>query len=112
MAKRLDALADAFIAVLPERADTAYGRLTGMAYSLIVQDMKAKIHAVTAENFELGAAWLAEALDLAVPANTLVVALHALMEGLTFQRLLTPDLVPDSVIRVAFRVIAKGARQV
>ena len=35
--------------------------------------------------------------------------IHALIEGLVFQRLLTPDLVPDEVFRAAFGALAKKA---
>jgi AcrR family transcriptional regulator len=109
LVERIDALADALIAVLPERADAVHGRLAGMSYGLTVQKMKSQIHAITTESYQLGAGWLAEASDLAVPADQLIVVLHALMEGLTFQRVLTPHLVSKDTIRAAFQVIATGA---
>jgi hypothetical protein len=40
--------------------------------------------------------------DLPMPDGQLVRVLHALMEGLVFQRLLTPGLLPDPAIRAAF----------
>jgi hypothetical protein len=44
--------------------------------------------------------------DLPMPADQLVRVLHALIEGLVFQRLLTPELVPDETFRAAFAVLA------
>jgi hypothetical protein len=44
-----------------------------------------------------------------MPAGPLVRVLHALTEGLVFQRLLTPELLPDPVIRAAF--LALGTKQ-
>jgi hypothetical protein len=45
-----------------------------------------------------------------MPAEQLVCVIHALTEGLVFQRLLTPELVPDEVIRAAFLALA-GVRE-
>jgi hypothetical protein len=45
--------------------------------------------------------------ELPMPAGQLVRVLHVLSEGLVFQRLLTPELVPDQVIRAAFLALAK-----
>jgi hypothetical protein len=47
--------------------------------------------------------------DLAMPAGQLVRALHALTEGLVFQKLLTPELLANPVIRAAF--LALGTKQ-
>jgi hypothetical protein len=44
--------------------------------------------------------------DLPMPADQLVRVVHALIEGLVFQRLLTPELVPDKVFRAAFAALA------
>ena len=41
-----------------------------------------------------------------MPADQLVRVVHALTEGLVFQRLLTPDLVPDEIFRAAFGALA------
>ena len=40
------------------------------------------------------------------PADHLVRVIHALIEGLVLQRLLTPDLYPDEVFYSAFSVLA------
>ena len=41
-----------------------------------------------------------------MPAETFVQVLHALIEGLTYQRFLTPELVGDEVIYATFDVLA------
>ena len=53
--------------------------------------------ATTAQSYAWGAAWLrsvASDEDLPMPPEVLVVVIHALTEGLVFQRLMTPELVP------------------
>jgi hypothetical protein len=65
---------------------------------------------VTRDSFEFGEKWLESVVprdQLPMPAGQLVRVLYALIEGLTFQRLLTPELMPDEVIRAAFAVLAK-----
>jgi hypothetical protein len=44
--------------------------------------------------------------DLPMPADQLVRVLHALIEELVLQRLLTPELVPDEIFRAAFAALA------
>lgn len=104
------AMADATIAAIPDRAAAAVGRLTGLAYTLAHEDMRARVESVTAESYAIGEQWLREMVkkeDLPMPAGQLVRVLHVLTEGLVFQRLLTPELLPDRVIRAAFLVFAK-----
>src|SRR5690348_4963964 len=104
------AMAEATIAAIPDRAAAAVGRLTGLAYTLADEDMRARVASVTAESYAFGEAWLREMVkkeDLPMPAGQLVRVLHALTEGLVFQRLLTPELLPDQVIRAAFLALAK-----
>jgi AcrR family transcriptional regulator len=106
----MQAMADATIAAIPDRAAAAVGRLTGLAYTLAHEDMRAGVASVTAESYAMGEQWLRETLtkeDLPMPAGQLVRVLHALTEGLVFQRLLTPELVPDQVIRAAFLALAR-----
>src|SRR5262249_1651702 len=109
----MQAMAEATIAAIPDRAAAAVGRLTGLAYALTHEDMRARVESVTAESYEFGEQWLREMVkkeDLPMPAGQLVRVLHALSEGLAFQRLLTPDLVPDQVIRAAFLALAAKRR--
>jgi hypothetical protein len=41
-----------------------------------------------------------------MPADVLVRVLHALIEGLVLQRILTPELCPDEVFYEAFAALA------
>lgn len=103
----MQALAAATIDVLPERALAAVGRLSGMAYALEHPELRQRVQDVTAASFEMGAAWLASLPDsahLPIPPEHLVRVIHALIEGLVLQRLLTPDLYPDDVFYAAFSV--------
>jgi AcrR family transcriptional regulator len=111
-AEVMRALADALIEALPERRLAAAGRLTGMAYALKHEAMRERVRQITTASYEAGAAWLGTTVDrreLPMPADTLVRVIHALIEGLTYQRLLTPELFPDEVIRAAFAALAGGA---
>jgi AcrR family transcriptional regulator len=106
----MQAMAEATIAAIPDRAAVAVGRLTGLAYTLAHEDMRARVESVTAESYAMGEQWLREMVkkeDLPMPAGHLVRVLHVLTEGLVFQRLLTPELLPDQVIRAAFLALAK-----
>lgn len=108
-AEKMRALAEATLAAVPERETAAYGRLSGMAYALTHAEVRARVQAVTAESFASGAAWLQAVADdggLPMPADLLVVVIHALTEGLLFQRFLTPELVPDAAFYAAFAALA------
>jgi len=108
-AEKMRALAEATIAAIPERRLAAVGRLTGMAYALGHEELRALVNETTAKSFDWGAAWLgaaAEAGELPMPPHILVALIHSLTEGLLFQRFLTPDLVPDEVFYAAFAALA------
>lgn len=109
----LHAIAEATIAAIPERSGVAVGRLTGLAYTLTHQEMRAQVREVTAQSYAFGEQWLRAVTkeeELPMPADQLVRVIHALIEGLVFQRLLTPDLVPDEIFRVAFGALAIKAQ--
>jgi AcrR family transcriptional regulator len=106
---KMRAVAEATIAAIPERRAAAVGRLTGMAYTLTRQELRAEVLRVTTASYAAGAAWLrsvAEDGDLPMPPEALVVVIHALTEGLLFQRFMTPELVSDAVIYAAFEALA------
>lgn len=114
LAEVMEAMAEATIAALPERSTVAVGRLTGLAYTLSHEEMRMQVAKVTADSYAFGAQWLrtvTKAEDLPMPASQFVRVLHALIEGLVFQRLLTPELIPDRVIRSAFAAFAKPAKK-
>lgn len=109
-AEKMHAMAEATVAALPERRLAVVGRLTGMAYAITNDTMQARVQEVTAQSFERGAAWLRSVTrpeDLSMPPEIFVRVLHALMEGLTFQKLLTPDLISDEVFHAAFEALAR-----
>lgn len=109
-ADKLRALATATIAAVPERRLAAGGRLTGIAYALTHHDIRARVQEITARSYDTGAAWVRSVADddeLSMPPETLVRVLHALTEGLMFQRFLTPELITDEVFYAAFAALAK-----
>lgn len=111
-ADAMRAIAQATIDAVPERAPVAVGRLTGLAYALTSDELRSRVQRVTAANFAFGADWLRtfDARELPMPAEHLVCVIHSLIEGLVFQRILTPDLVPDDVIVSAFTALARANR--
>jgi len=103
------AMADATIAAIPDRSAAAVGRLTGLAYALTHEELRTQVRKITAQSYAFGEQWLramTKEQDLPMPAGQLVRVIHALTEGLVFQRLLTPELVPDEVFRAAFGALA------
>jgi len=113
-AEKMRALAEATIAAIPERRMAAVGRLTGMAYALTHEEMRARVHEVTAKSYAAGAAWvraIADESETPMPPEILVRVAHALTEGLLYQRFLTPELVPDEVFYAAFSALAIKPRE-
>jgi AcrR family transcriptional regulator len=109
-AEILRALADATLAAIPDRSAAAVGRLTGLAYTLTHEELRAKVAAFTAQSYAFGEEWLRSVTkeeDLPMPADQLVRVVHALTEGLVFQRLLTPELMPDEIFHAAFAALGK-----
>ena len=112
-AELMQALASATLAALPDREKAAVGRLTGMAYTLAQDELRARVREITAQSYAFGASWLRAAIDereLPMSPDHLVRVIHALTEGLVFQRLLTPELVPDEVFYEAFAALATPRR--
>jgi AcrR family transcriptional regulator len=112
-AELMRAMAAATIAAMPERSMAAVGRLTGIAYALEHPEFRQRVHEVTSASYEWGAAWLetlADGHDLPMPKEQLVRVIHALIEGLVLQRVLTPELFPDEVIYAAFGALAAVPR--
>jgi AcrR family transcriptional regulator len=104
------ALAGATVAAIPDRRAAAVGRLTGLAYTLTHEELRAKVADFTAQSYAFGEEWLrsvAKPDDLPIPAGQLVRVIHALTEGLVFQRLLTPELMPDEIFYAAFAALSK-----
>jgi AcrR family transcriptional regulator len=113
-AEKMRALAEATIAAIPQRRLAAGGRLTGIAYALTHEEIRARVHEITTKSYDAGAAWLRAVADegeLPMPPDILVRVLHAMTEGLLFQRFLTPELVPDEVFYAAFAALAIERRE-
>ena len=107
------ALADATLAAIPDRRAAAVGRLTGLAYALTHEEFRAQVTEFTAQSYAFGERWLrsvTKAEDLPMPADQLVRVIHVLTEGLVLQKLLTPELVPDEVVRAAFAAVGQKAK--
>ena len=108
-AEAMHAMAEATLEAIPERTTAAVGRLTGLAYTLTSPDLRARVREITAASYELGAEWLralGDERELPMPPEHLVRVIHALVEGLVLQRILTPDLCRDEVFFAAFGALA------
>jgi len=112
-AEGMRALAEATLEAIPQRTTAAVGRLTGLAYALSNANLRARVHEATAGSYEIGAEWLRQLGDereLPMPAKRLVRVIHALIEGLVLQRILTPELCADEVFFSAFAALASHRR--
>jgi AcrR family transcriptional regulator len=107
----MHAMAEATLEAIPERTTAAVGRLTGLAYTLSNPDLRARVREITAGSYALGAEWLRTVVlderELPLPPEHLVRVIHALIEGLVLQRILTPELCPDEVFFAAFGALAR-----
>jgi AcrR family transcriptional regulator len=109
-AEVMGSIADATIASFPDRQSVVIGRLTGMAYAIGNDEMRQRVLAVTRDSYAFGEEWLSSIVptdQLPMAAAQLVRVLHVMIEGFTFQRLLTPELIPDETIQAAFAALAR-----
>lgn len=108
-AEKMRAVAQAVIATLPDRRDAAVGALTFRAYALKHEEVRLAFRDRMAAGYDAGAAWfrtLTPDGQLPMDADLLVRVINALIEGLMFQRFLTPELISDEVIYAAFAALA------
>lgn len=105
----MHAFAKATLAAVDQRAPVAVGRLTGLAYALKNAQLRSRVLEITKDSYEFGAEWLRafDPAELPMPPENLVRVLHALIEGLVMQRILTPELYPDEVFYAAFAALAR-----
>ena len=70
--------------------------------------LRARVVDVTRSSYAFGAEWLRrfDSAELPMPREQLVRVLHAMIEGLVLQRILTPELCPDAVFYAAFGALA------
>jgi AcrR family transcriptional regulator len=108
-AEKMRVVAEATIAILPARSGRGRARLTGLAYALGNEALRALVQE-RARAFHAGAAdwWrsLPDDEQPPIPPDILVRLLNVLTEGLTLQWLLTPELVTEDVIHAAFAALA------
>lgn len=111
-AHAMRALARATLAAVDDRRAAAIGRLTGLADAVETPDLRAHVLEITKSSYDVGARWLRTfgQEELPMPADVLVRVIHALIEGLVWQRILTPELCPDKVFHAAFAALASSAR--
>jgi AcrR family transcriptional regulator len=110
-AELMEAMATATIASFSEREPGAVGAFTYRAYVLRTPEARVRFHDAMARGYDAGAAWLTavfDEADLPMAPNLLVRVINALVEGLTFQRLMTPELIPDEAVYAAFGALAGG----
>ncbi len=108
-AEKMRALADAVLDSIPERRPAAMGALTFRAYVLRNEAVRIRFRDEMAAGLAVGADWIRSmvaAEELPMPPETLVRVINALIEGLLFQRFLTPELMPDEVFYAAFDALA------
>ena len=101
--------AEAIIEALPQRQASMVGTLGFHIQSLTNEELHERSQAETAKlyrQFAAGLPQLVPADQLPMPADVLIPALHALMDGLILHRVLTPALVSDDVIYAAFDAMA------
>jgi AcrR family transcriptional regulator len=109
--EKMRALSEAVLASIPEREAAAIGALRFRAYALRHEEVRVQFRDSLAAGFDAGASWFRAAVaegDLPMPPEILVRVINALVEGLTFQRFLTPELMPDEVFHQAFAALAGG----
>ena len=111
-AELMHAVAEAVLASIPDRRPAAVGALTFRAYALRHETVRESFRDEMAKGLAAGAAWMETAFaadDLPLPADVMVRVINALIEGLLFQRFLTPELMPDEVFYAAFAALAGKA---
>ncbi len=112
-AEKMQTLAKATLAAVPERSTAAVGALTGRAYALTHPEVLERVQQITEKAYIDGASWLTNVAppeELPMAPELLVRVIHALTDGLLFQRILTPELVSDEVFYAAFGLL--GRREV
>jgi len=108
-AEVMRAMAEAVLAAIPDRRPAAVGALTFRAYALRNETVRASFSAEMSKGLAAGATWMQSVFaadDLPMPAHVMVRVINALIEGLLFQRFLTPELMPDEVFYAAFAALA------
>jgi AcrR family transcriptional regulator len=106
-------LGTAVAAAGPSRRAQAVGALSFMLYALTHEDIRTRVSAMNAEIYRRGAERLPKAFsgELPMAPELLVRVLHALTDGLTFLRFLTPELITDDVVVAAFETLGDSQQR-
>ena len=107
--QHLRAVGKAVAAAGPERRAQALGALSFMLYALTHEEMRSQLVTLNAAIYRRMAAATAKTFprrELPMEPKRLIPALHALADGLTFLRFLTPELITEDVIVAAFEALA------
>lgn len=105
----MKALGKAVAAAATDRRAQGVGALSFMLYALTHEEMRSRVSQFNAELYASGAQRLRKSFqrrELPMPPEHLVPFIHALTDGLTFLRLLTPKLITDQVVIDAFDALA------
>jgi AcrR family transcriptional regulator len=108
----MHALGHAVAAAAPERRAQAVGALSFMLYALTHEKMRKRVRKANDAIYAVGAQHLGQSFQahqLPMAPQQLVRVLHALTDGLTFLRFLTPELITDDVVVAAFGALAKAS---
>jgi AcrR family transcriptional regulator len=111
LADIMNSVAEATIAAIAARSRAGPDRLSGLAYALKHEALRARAEENAVKGYAAAVAWWRSVIDvkqLPMPPEVWVRILGAMIEGLTFQRLLTPELIPDEVIFAAFAAMASS----
>jgi AcrR family transcriptional regulator len=103
-------LARAVIGAAPARQQMAIRALEFQLYALTHPKMRAELETHSTQAYRQAEAWLLRfipAEQLPMPASRFVRVLHALMDGLLFERFQTPSEITDEVIVSAFEALAR-----
>ncbi len=106
-------LARAVIAAAPARQELAIRALEFQLYALTHPKMRMELAKHSAAAYRQAEAWLLKFIpadQLPMSAPRFVRVLHALMDGLLFERFQTPNEITDDVIVSAFEALARDQR--
>src|SRR6266850_7870976 len=110
--ERMRALGRAVAVATPERRAQAVGALSFYLYAITHKHLRARVAKLNADIYRQGAESLTtsySAGELPMSPQHLVRVVHALTDGLTFLRFLTPELITDDVVMAAFEALARSA---
>ena len=97
------------LAAASDRRAQGVGALSFMLYALTHKEMRSRVGQFNAELYASGAQRLRQSFqrrELPMPPEHIVRVIHALTDGLTFLRLVTPELITDAVVMNAFDALA------